>query len=228
MKFRAVLFDAAETLFTTRGSVGQIYGSIARRFGSKAPDDAIQAAFVQQFRGAGPISTENQKEWWKNVVRRVFTETGMIANFDQFFEQVYDRFRDSQGWVLFPETAEVLNELKHRGLKIGVISNFDDRIYSVMRSLGILAYFDAVTISSETGYCKPDRQIFEAAIRALKEPPPKILLVGDSLSNDVDAGMRAGLTAVLIDRTGRYPSANHVRRVSSLKELLSITSVNAV
>src|SRR5438477_363685 len=83
-------FDAAETLFTTRGSVGQIYGSIARRFGSKAPDDAIQAAFVQQFRGAGPISTENQKEWWKNVVRRVFTETGMIANFDQFFEQVYD------------------------------------------------------------------------------------------------------------------------------------------
>jgi len=81
-------------------------------------------------------------------VYRVFTEAGMVENFDQFFEQVYDRFRDSDGWILFPETVEVLDELKHRGLKIGVISNFDDRIYSVMRSLGILSYFDAVTISS--------------------------------------------------------------------------------
>lgn len=227
MKFRAVLFDAAETLFTTRGSIGEIYGSIARQYGSKTTADDIQAAFARQFRGAGPISTENQKEWWKNVVRRVFTETGMVEKFDQFFEQVYDRFRDSQGWVLFPETTEVLHELKRRGLKIGVISNFDDRIYTVMRSLGILEYFDAVTISSETGYCKPDRHIFEAAIRALDEPPPKIVLVGDSLSDDVEAGMRAGLDAVLIDRNGRHLAANHVRRISSLEEVLSITSVNA-
>src|SRR5437667_6956349 len=166
MKFRAVLFDAAGTLFTTRGSVGEIYSAISRRYGSKASAGAIQAAFARQFRGAGPTSSEHQKDWWRNIVRQVFTETGMVENFDQFFEQVYDRFRDSDGWILFPETVEVLDELKHRGLKIGVISNFDDRIYSVMRSLGILSYFDAVTISSETGYCKPDRRIFDAAMRS--------------------------------------------------------------
>src|SRR5438046_10442890 len=97
-----------------------------------------------------------------------------------------------------------------------------------MHSLNNLAYIDPGTFSSETVYCKPDRQIFEAAIRALKEPPPKILLVGDSLSNDVEAGMRAGLTAVLIDRTGRNPSANHVPRVSTLQELLAITPMHAV
>src|SRR5229473_5301738 len=107
MKFRAVLFDAAETLFTTRGSVGEIYGSVARKYGSQTPPDVIQAAFARQFRGAGPLSVQDQKLWWKDIVRRVFTEVGMLKNFDQFFDEVYDKFRDSQGWVLFPETIDV-------------------------------------------------------------------------------------------------------------------------
>ncbi|HYR90246.1 MAG TPA: HAD-IA family hydrolase [Terriglobia bacterium] len=220
MKFRAVLFDAAETLFTTRGSVGEIYGSIAREYGSQAAPEVIQAAFVRHFRGAGPISTENQKQWWRDVVFRVFSDVGMVENFDEFFNKVYDRFRDSQGWILFPETREVLDHLKRFSIKIGVISNFDDRIYSVMRSLDILSYFDSVTISSQTGYCKPDPRIFEAAIRALGVPASDILLVGDSLRDDVEAGKRAGLTAVLMDRSGRYASIE-VPRISTLKEVLS-------
>ena len=125
----AVLFDAAETLFTTRGSVGQIYGSVARQYGSTASDDAIQAAFARQFRGAGPLSVQDQKRWWKDVVYRVFSEVGMVDDFEKFFDQLYDRFRDSEGWVLFPETTEVLTELKNRRVKLGVISNFDNRAY---------------------------------------------------------------------------------------------------
>lgn len=221
MKVRAVLFDAAETLFTTRGPVGEIYAEVAREYGSKAAPDAIQASFARHFRGAGPISVENQKLWWKDIVRRVFTEVGMVEDFDRFFDQVYDRFRDSQGWVLFPETVEVLRELKTRGLKLGVISNFDNRIYSVMTSLGILSLFDAVTISSETGFCKPDPEIFEAAVRTLGTRPSETLLVGDSIHDDVEAGIRAGLHAVLIDRAGRHTSSP-VQRIPSLKELIPL------
>jgi putative hydrolase of the HAD superfamily len=221
MAFRAVLFDAAETLFTTRGSVGHIYGSIARQYGSAASDDAIQAAFARQFRGDGPLSIQDQKRWWKDVVYRVFTEVGMVDNFDEFFEKLYDRFRGSEGWVLFPETVEVLAELKKRNLKLGVISNFDNRAYSVMRSLEILHFFDAVTLSSETGYCKPAREIFDAAVRALGIPAPEVLLVGDSLQDDIEAAMRAGLSAVLIDRRNRHPASPSLARISSLSEIMA-------
>ena len=221
MKCRAVLFDAAETLFTTRGSVGEIYGAIAREYGSKAEPRAIQAAFVRNFSGAGPISVDNQKLWWKDIVRRVFTEAGAVENFDSFFDQVYDTFRDSQGWVLFPETRTVLSELKTQGYKLGVISNFDTRIYSVMESLAILHFFDAVTTSSETGYCKPDREIFRAAVQALGTPPSETLIVGDNIRDDVEAGIRAGLHAVLIDRSGRHLSSP-IQRISSLKELIPL------
>ena len=219
MRFAAVLFDAAETLFTTRGSVGEIYGAIARQYGSHASADSIQAAFERQFRGAGPLTTQDQRKWWKDVVHRVFTEVGMVHNFDQFFEQVYDKFRDFNGWILFPETTEVLIELKDRGLKLGIISNFDDRIYSVLESLSIRSFFDAITISSETGYGKPEPQIFEAAVRALNEPASKILLVGDSLEDDVNAGIRAGLNAVLVDRKA---AADDSRRIRSLRGVLSL------
>jgi putative hydrolase of the HAD superfamily len=224
MKFSAVLFDAAETLFTTRGSVGEIYGGVARRYGSQVPPEAIQAAFLRNFRGAGPISLQDQKRWWKDVVFRVFNEVGMIPNFDQFFDEVYERFRDSQGWILFPETFDVLNELKRRGFKLGVISNFDDRIYSVLDSLGIRQFFDAITLSSESGYSKPDPEIFEVAIKALGLPASEIFLVGDSPHDDVEAGMRAGLSAALIDRTDRYATKIHLRRISSLFEVLSLVT----
>jgi len=221
MIIRAVLFDAAETLFTTRGSVGEIYASVARDYSFQVPPHVIQAAFARHFRGAGPVSIEDQKNWWKNVVYRVFNEVGMVPNFDQFFEQVYDRFRGSEGWTLFPETIDVLKDLKGRGLKLGLISNFDTRVYSVLQSLGIRQFFDTVTLSSETGYCKPNPKIFEAAVQALRVPPPQILLVGDSLHDDVEAGSRAGLVSVLIDRTDRHSHVNQVRRIKSLSEIAS-------
>src|SRR5205807_10028002 len=101
MTFRAVLFDAAETLFTTRGSVGEIYAGVARKYGSQSSPQQIQSAFLQSFRGAGPLTAADQKSWWHDVVHRVFQQVGMFDNFERFFNEVYDRFRDSQGWVLF-------------------------------------------------------------------------------------------------------------------------------
>jgi putative hydrolase of the HAD superfamily len=220
MKFRAILFDAAETLFTTRGSVGEIYAAFARQYGSQADADAIQAAFVRHFRRAGPVSVENEKRWWKDIVFRVFTDVGMVENFDQFFDRLYDNFRGAQGWMLFPETIDTLKQLKSLGLKLGVISNFDSRIYSVLDALGIRGFFDVITVSSEVGGAKPDQRIFDAAVGALGVPASAVLLVGDSPHDDVEPAIRAGLSALLIDRSNRHPAKTHLRRITSLTEVI--------
>jgi putative hydrolase of the HAD superfamily len=220
MRFHAVLFDAAETLFTTRGSVGEIYAAFGRQYGSRADADDIQAAFVRHFRGAGPVSVQDEKRWWKDIVYGVFSDVGMVRNFDEFFDRVYDNFRDAQGWMLFPETLDTLKQLKSLGLKLGVISNFDTRIFSVLDALGIRDFFDAITVSSEVGYSKPDRGIFDAAVRALGVPASAVLLVGDSPHDDVEAAIGAGLSAVLIDRNNRHPAKTHLRRITSLTEVI--------
>jgi len=220
MKFDAVLFDAAETLFTTRGSVGEIYHSVAQRYGSAASAGEIHDAFIRQFRNSGPVTTDSEKRWWKEVVHRVFSDVGMVDDFDKFFDEVYDQFRDSRGWRLFPETREVLEELQRNKLRIGVISNFDSRLYSVMKDLEIRSFFDSVTISSETGYAKPQPEIFEAAIRSIGVPPNRILFAGDSLMDDFQAGQNAGLAAFLVDRSGRYAGMESVQRIQTLRDLL--------
>ena len=220
MNFDAVLFDAAETLFTTRGRVGDIYRSVAQRYGSLATATEIQDAFIRQFRNSGPLTTDSEKRWWRDVVHRVFSEVGMVDNFDQFFGEVYDQFRDSRGWRLFPETREVLEELKRNRMKMGVISNFDSRLYSVMKDLQIESFFDSVTISSETGYAKPHPEIFDAAIRSIGVPPNRILFAGDSLMDDFQAGQNAGFAAFLLDRSGRYAGMASVQRIQTLRDLL--------
>jgi putative hydrolase of the HAD superfamily len=145
----------------------------------------------------------------------------MVSSFDLFFDDVYEQFRDGRGWRLFPETLEVLEELRRRQYKLGVISNFDSRVYSVMKSLKILSYFDSITISSETGYAKPHPEIFRAAIRTAGVPGNRILFVGDNLEDDVQAGAAAGLHTILIDRQARYSGATAVPTIQNLRQLLN-------
>jgi putative hydrolase of the HAD superfamily len=222
MQFDAVLFDAAETLFTTRGSVGEIYNAVAQRYGSIATASEIQGSFTRHFPHSGPLSSTTEKQWWKDLVFQVFADVGMVENFDSFFDEVYDLFRDSRGWMLFPETRQVLEELRHHNLKLGVISNFDSRVYSVLKDLGIDSLFDAVTICSEVGFAKPQPQIFRAALRSLGVTPERTLFTGDSLVDDFQAGENAGLTTYLLDRRARYASMRSVRRIATLKDLLPL------
>ena len=225
MKYDAVLFDAAETLFTTRGSVGEIYAGVARRFGSTAQPTEIQEAFRRNFPHSGPLHPNDEKQWWKTVVRNVFDEVGMLRDFDQFFDEIYDLFRDSRGWMLFPETADVLDACRHHGMKLGLISNFDSRLYSVLKDLRIDSFFSSITICSETGYAKPQPEIFHAAIASLRTTPDRILFAGDSLVDDYTAGQSVGLDAVLVDRSGRYPAMRSIKRIASLTDLLPIAGI---
>lgn len=219
-----MLFDAAETLFTTRASVGEIYSEVAARFGARVSPVELQAAFSRAFRHSGPVRIEDEKRWWKAIVHEVFVEVGMIQDFDRFFDEVYAEFRDSSGWRLYPETRSVLETLRSRGLKLGVVSNFDSRLHPVMKGLGLSGLVDSVTISSETGYAKPSAEIFEAAIRAIRVPPGRVLFVGDSLSDDYQGGVNAGLQTLLLDREDRYSQMKSIPRIHSLLDVAALLS----
>jgi putative hydrolase of the HAD superfamily len=145
----------------------------------------------------------------------------MVSDFDRYFDDVYEQFRDSRGWKLFPETLDVLKELQRLQYKLGIISNFDSRIYSVLQSLNISSYFDSITISSQTGFAKPHPEIFKAAIRAAGVPANRILFVGDNLTDDVQAGAAAGMHTVLIDRNGRHSGSKSAKSIQNLTDLLN-------
>ena len=80
--------------------------------------------------------------------------------FDAYFEAVYAHFAKPGVWSAYPEVAGVLSRLQARGLKLGVVSNFDQRLYAVLDHLDLTRFFTKVIISSEVGIDKPDPAIF--------------------------------------------------------------------
>lgn len=227
---KVVFFDAAETLFKTRGSVGNIYLQIARKYGSKTTKEALDDAFFNVFKKEPQsVIPENtalnerlalEKSWWYKVVKEVFTEVGMLNGFDDYFQEVYAVFKGSQGWELFPETIEVLTKIREMGYKTGLITNFDSRVYEVTRALRIEPLLDSLTLSTEAGAPKPNPQIFKKAIEVHGINPKEAIHVGDSLSDDVRGAQNAGMQAVLIDRHGLFKQQADYVRIVSLSELL--------
>ena len=159
------------------------------------------------------------------MVFAVFSDVGMIDGFDRFFEEIYDLFRDSRGWMLFPETRQVLEVLHRNRFKLGIVSNFDSRLYSALKDLGIDTLLHSVTICSEVGFAKPDPQIFGAALRTLGVRAERTLFTGDSLVDDFQAAQNAGLVSFLLDRSSRYASMVSVPRITTLHDILPIAGI---
>jgi len=146
---------------------------------------------------------------------------GMFERFDEFFDYVFRVFEDHRSWRLFPETASTLTRLKARDLELGIISNFDSRLFTVLRGLGIAEAFDTVTISSLAQAAKPAPRIFQIALEKHAVDPEETLHIGDSLRDDVEGATKAGLHAVLLDREGKRQGAG-VRTIKSLEELFPL------
>jgi putative hydrolase of the HAD superfamily len=230
---QVVFFDAAETLFHVNGSVAEIYFQHAVRFGYPPREESIRMiseAFGRAFHDAPPpvfAATDSaqikqsERLWWFDVVHNVFYRVGMFERFDEFFEHVFEVFADPVSWKLFPEVLPTLEKLRSRGLELGIISNFDSRLFNVMRGLGIADLFDTITISSLAHAAKPSPRIFEFALEQHAAEPGEALHVGDSLRDDVEGATKAGLTGVLLARRGKQtPSGIPVIR--TLDELVTL------
>ena len=231
---KAVFFDAAGTLFDAREPVGHTYARIARQHGLRAADAAVSAGFRRAFAstpglafGPGRPADEIrrlEREWWYGLVRRSFEGLGEFDSFDAFFAELFAYFGDPENWVALPEAHSVLQSLEDANLKLGIISNFDFRLYRILDGLGLKQFFDTVTISSEAGYAKPAAEIFATALASLDVAPAEAVHVGDSEHMDVRGAQDAGLRAILIDMGPNRASASDggVPRVSSLAEIIEV------
>ena len=98
---------------------------------------------------------------------------------------------------LRPHVKEMLEGLKGLGMKLGVISNTAS-LYQVFRTLeeyGIRDYFQDVTLSSVTGYRKPDPNIFLVSLNQIRSDPKSCAYVGDTYSRDVIGPQNLGFGA---------------------------------
>jgi putative hydrolase of the HAD superfamily len=228
---RAVFFDAADTLFHVKGSVGEVYVRHARKYGVTAGDAVVQQAFAKAFADAPPpvfaVSDPQgikscERMWWFDVVHNVFYRVGMFEGFDEYFDEVFAYFSRPASWELYPDAMPALRALEARGIEMGIISNFDSRLYEILVGLGIDRYFESVTISSFAGAAKPSSRIFQRALRKHGVAAREAMHVGNSLREDAQAAAAAGLGGVFLDRTGKTERRQDLLTITSLRELVTL------
>jgi len=205
---RAILFDAAGTLFYLTKTVGDHYAYIGREVGLNLDTQQLERAFHSAWQQMprrpsidGPRENDD-KGWWCELVRHVF---GQVApslselDRDNFFEVAYEHFAEPGVWELYPEVPGVLEQLRQR-FQLAVVSNFDGRLRSILRHLGISNYFSYIFISSELGADKPDPEIFHRALKIMHLKADEVLHVGDDPERDWKAAAAAGLSVFRLDR----------------------------
>jgi putative hydrolase of the HAD superfamily len=205
---RAILFDAAGTVFHLTKTVGDHYAYVSREVGlnldAQQLERAFHAAWQQMPRRPaidGPRENDD-RDWWRALVGRVFDQVApSLSEFDRdnFFEVAYEHFAEAGVWKLYPEVLEVLEQLRER-FQLAVISNFDGRLRFILQNLGISKYFAHVFISSELGADKPDPEIFRRALKIMHLDANEVLHVGDDPERDWKAAKLAGLSVFRLDR----------------------------
>lgn len=123
--------------------------------------------------------------------------------------------------ALFPDVQASLRGLRAVGLRLAVTSNWQHGLRAFCEALGIGVYFEVVGASAEVGVAKPDARIFIEVCRQLALPPNRVLHVGDSRAEDVDAARAAGLHALWLCRDpGDFDGPDLVRSLDQVAERL--------
>jgi putative hydrolase of the HAD superfamily len=230
MPIKAVFFDAAGTLIKPVRNVGDSYAAFAAKYGKHVAPEDIIGRFRQCFdaapRLAFPGANKNtlgelERAWWKNLVAQVFEPWRPFAGFDSCFAELFAYFADPKAWSLYPDVLETLAALRQRGLILDVISNFDSRLLGILEGLGAGGLFDRVFVSSQVGYAKPDRRIFDAALAYHGLASAAALHVGDSEIHDLRGAVEAGIRGILVERRNS-PAAATSDRIDNLTSLLSL------
>ncbi len=127
--------------------------------------------------------------------------------------------RYEAAWVCFDDAVPVLRQLRGRGLRIGIFTNGERSHQELkLKLVGLHEEVNLMFTSSDVSVGKPDAKSYAEVVERLGMPADEIMMVGDSLENDVLAAMDYGLDAVLLDRRDEY-AESPVPRIRTLHEL---------
>lgn len=224
---QAITFDAAGTLIRVAEPVGQTYARIAHDLGMTLSPQALDAGFRGVFPSMPPMAFPDandasllraERAWWRELVTRVVQHAGGVAAIDAYFDALFAHYARGAAWRAYPEAHRALESARKRGLRVGVISNFDSRLPPILQQLGFESLLDTVVYSTRCGAAKPDGRIFRHALEALGATPETALHVGDSLDADYHGASAAGMTAVHLHRRGE-PAGENIPTLKHLGEL---------
>jgi putative hydrolase of the HAD superfamily len=201
----AVFFDWGDTLMQFAYSPELV--SAGHRAGLAAvgrhglPEvDAVTERFRERYEPLFWAPGTIEEIEYPGLVRRLLGEFGVELDDDElgrYLEAEHEAWDPAR--ILAAHTHPLLESLRERGLRLGLVSNAFDPGWLLHRDLermGLEQRLDFSVFSSEVGTRKPHRAIFDRALAALGAEPERSLFVGDRLYEDVRGAGELGMTTV--------------------------------
>jgi putative hydrolase of the HAD superfamily len=196
---RAVLFDLGHTLVYRKGESEAVVEEAAALGVTVDPATAEKLwngvqleARTQQAMAKGRDLSEaaHRREWLA-----LYAPADELA--DGLATRLYERERNPDSWMLYPDVVPVLDALAARRVPLGIVSDTGWDYSEVLARAGLRDRFGSVVMSFEHGLVKPDGRLFAAACAELGVTPGETLMVGDNHLPDGGA-ILAGLTVLLL------------------------------
>ena len=228
MATRAVFFDVDFTLIFP----GPMFGADGyRTFCARHAITVDPSAFADAVASASlildePESPEYSADIFVRYTRRIIE--GMGGNGDRVdacAREIYAEWAACQHFELYDDVPPALRELDAAGVRIGLISNSHRCLASFQSHFELEGLVAAAVSSSDHGLMKPHPSIFRAALDLVRVAPEAAVMVGDSVRQDVEGALAAGMRAVFLNRTaGRHPSepALAARGVPTIRTLANL------
>ena len=212
MEIRALLFDVNGTLIDieTDEWMEEAYRAIAHYLtyqGIALHRGEVRDAYFRIMKTQLAASREMYPEFdvvavWREALRQYGTEYTSSLGLEKLLQMPLFLAEVQRGiarkrLLAFPQTHEVLAQLKTR-YKLAVVSDAQSA-YGVpeLRAVGLAEYFAPIVISGDYGYRKPDPRLFQAALAELEAQPEEAIYIGNDRFRDIFGARQVGMKTIL-------------------------------
>lgn len=205
---RLITFDITETLLNFPIAPGVMYAKVGKEFGVCVDSEKIIEQFKKHWKYMKinhpnfGLKTIGWEKWWKEIVVKSFEgsleQKAELAILNKIATHLVEIYKTPEGWETAKGAHELLAHLNNCNVPLGIISNFDDRLETIMKAMNLHHYFKFVITSYSSGFEKPDSHIFHLALSHCRIKSCNALHVGNTPDIDYLGAINAGWNAVLV------------------------------
>lgn len=220
MQYKAIFFDRDGTITYSNREKYKWFNETVEGW-SKRKLDLDYNRMMKLFDTAGYPkdglkSLDDEKKFWKRYYEELLKSEGVVESVREKAELLFSELWCNNDRNLFDEVIEVMEYFKHKGYKIGIISDTSPSLQLTLENLGLGKYIDSYTCSDLVGVMKPDPIIYNAALKSLDVAASESIYV-DDYDVEADGARDLGFTSFHIDRSGNKKSK---WTIESLKEII--------
>lgn len=224
MNYKTILIDLDDTLLDFQKSEDVAIRTTIKTLGIEPTEDVVSAY------------KEINLKYWKMFERKeIEREALLIARFKEFCEllnitnkdfsllnETYFHYLSSSPFEI--DGAEEFLKKLSKKYDIYVITNGVKRVQTIRLSLvNITKYFKKVYISEEIGYQKPSVEFFDFVLNDLNiKNKEEILIIGDSLSSDIQGGINSGIDTMWYNPKGLQSNINYTYQIKNYDQFFEL------